>query len=64
MLIFFLILISTSSEIRRRKREATISITEIEVEMSESIKEIFAREISLKDSLIINNKLCLYEIKN
>jgi len=35
-------------------------ITEIEVDMSESIKEIFAREISLKDSLIINNKLSLY----
>ncbi len=49
---------------RRRNNEATIRITEIEVEMSESIKEIFAREISLKDSLIINNKRCLYEIKN
>jgi hypothetical protein len=49
---------------RRRNNEATIRITEIDVEMRESIKEIFALEISLRDSLIINNKQCLYEIKN
>jgi hypothetical protein len=35
-------------------REATINITDMEVEISESIKEILAREINLKDSLIIN----------
>ncbi|OGU77791.1 MAG: hypothetical protein A2V93_10985 [Ignavibacteria bacterium RBG_16_34_14] len=62
MLIFFLILDSISSEIKRRKIEAAISTTEIEVDISERMKEIFAREISLKDSLIINNKLSLYKI--
>jgi hypothetical protein len=40
-------------------REATINITDMEVEISESINEILAREINLKDSLIININCCL-----
>jgi hypothetical protein len=40
-------------------REATINITDMEVDISESINEILAREINLKDSLIININFCL-----